>query len=72
MRLNVNKHHDTGEQRMNIGKHKGVRAKLGNDNGYFFQTMKWMNSICSSSTIVNVATMVTSIFSGFLTNGMNS
>ena len=25
---------------MNIGKHKGLRAKLGNDNGYFFQTMK--------------------------------
>ena len=25
---------------MNIGKHKGLRAKFGNDNGYFFQTMK--------------------------------
>ena len=25
---------------MKIGKHKGVRAKHGNDNGYFFETMK--------------------------------
>lgn len=25
---------------MKIGKHKGVRAKYGNDNGYFFETMK--------------------------------